>query len=263
MAELDKWRDYAAVLNFPRPENAEKDYLQELLLKGIFAFTDDIVFRGGTALSKFYGSGRFSDDLDFVIRKSIDRGDLDRCIKGIKKGINSVGDFFGTKFHEERYREMLEYTIKVSGPLFIASGNEAAIQKLYIDLNTKEMALIKPKVIFRAPIYETIGNYTVIVEDIKELLADKVKALIERHYKGKGAFTRDIYDIWAISEKYNQKIDFGLVKEKMERYGIKRFSVEDFKNALKDAAPIWDKEMSAVMRRFPSYETVNNVVKNL
>ncbi len=46
-------------------EYIEKDYFQDLLLYQLYKQTNQLVFKGGTALYKFYQLPRFSEDLDF------------------------------------------------------------------------------------------------------------------------------------------------------------------------------------------------------
>ncbi len=54
---------------FKDPYQTEKDYLQDLMLYSIYSFsTNEFVFKGGTAFSKFYYSDRFSEDLDFTMQ---------------------------------------------------------------------------------------------------------------------------------------------------------------------------------------------------
>src|SRR5574343_173248 len=46
---------------------AEKDYYQNIVLFCVYRiYANEIVFKGGTALSKCYGLDRFSEDLDFT-----------------------------------------------------------------------------------------------------------------------------------------------------------------------------------------------------
>ena len=262
MTEIDKWRNYSLMLNFPSPENAEKDFLQELLLKEIYAKTEGIVFIGGTALSKFYGSGRFSEDLDFVMADESYIKHAENVLSKIEAGIKNVGNYFRVSFDKTIYRDMFGYSIRIEGPLFVSSGNPAAIQKVSIDLNSREIVSLKPRLVFRNPMYENIRNYTILVEELEELLADKVKAAIERHAKRKGSYVRDLYDIWSISKKYDTNINFGLVKEKMRKYGVKEFSLLDFKTTLNDAKDIWETEISAVMRTYPTYDDIKSTIEN-
>ena len=54
-----------------RTDYAEKDYVNSWVLYGIYttAFGDDLLFKGGTALSKLYfpDTWRFSEGLDFTV----------------------------------------------------------------------------------------------------------------------------------------------------------------------------------------------------
>ena len=53
--------------------NAEKDYLQDLILFSIYSIVGkELVFKGGTCLYKFYKLNRFSEDLDFTLTKKTD-----------------------------------------------------------------------------------------------------------------------------------------------------------------------------------------------
>ena len=52
---------------YEQPYQKEKDYVEELFLDEIYTITGELVFKGGTALSKFYNSIRFYDDLDFSL----------------------------------------------------------------------------------------------------------------------------------------------------------------------------------------------------
>jgi predicted nucleotidyltransferase component of viral defense system len=71
----------AQQMNIP-PEYVEKDYWVTFALKRIFQspINEEVVFKGGTALSKCYGLiERFSEDIDLVIlRKS---GESDNKMK--------------------------------------------------------------------------------------------------------------------------------------------------------------------------------------
>jgi predicted nucleotidyltransferase component of viral defense system len=68
--------------------NAEKDYLLEHMLYATSDFNRFLVFKGGTALYKFYSFHRFSDDLDFdAVGK---RPDLDRVIKKIERNLELI-----------------------------------------------------------------------------------------------------------------------------------------------------------------------------
>lgn len=181
--------------------------------------------------------------------------EIEELLRRIEASVKNVGGYFQIEYEVEKYKDMIEYNIKIQGPLYIASGHESAKQRIKLAINTYERASKKPETIFRTPMYETLRPYNVVVESISELLADKVKATIERREKHKTVFVRDLYDIWIVTKKYNLNFDFKLVKEKM-KYGIKPFSLKDFKNCISESEEFWREEMSNVMRSFPEYGEV-------
>lgn len=81
--------------------NTEKDYLIDLALLSISKNTkNELVFKGGTCLYKFYKLNRFSEDLDFSSRECID----------INKLINNViQDFsrFEIKANQHKKKSLL------------------------------------------------------------------------------------------------------------------------------------------------------------
>ena len=68
---------------------AEKDYLSELILLSISRRTkDELVFKGGTCLFKFYKLDRFSEDLDFALQKDLD---ITKLVDKIVSDLNAFG----------------------------------------------------------------------------------------------------------------------------------------------------------------------------
>ena len=49
----------------PSRTDAQRDYLQHLILWLLYARSQELVFKGGTALRLVYGGNRYSEDLDF------------------------------------------------------------------------------------------------------------------------------------------------------------------------------------------------------
>ena len=66
--------------------NTERDYLLDVCLHAVSRYRGALVFKGGTALHKFHGLDRFSEDLDFVLGKR--RLDLE----GVRDRVYNVGD---------------------------------------------------------------------------------------------------------------------------------------------------------------------------
>ena len=62
----------------------ERDYAQSYVLAGLMsqpALKETLVFKGGTALKKmFFGSYRFSEDLDFSVIQAVNREELEEIV---------------------------------------------------------------------------------------------------------------------------------------------------------------------------------------
>lgn len=76
----------------------EKDYYLSLLLSGIGSLTDDLIFKGGTCLSKvYYSYYRLSEDLDFSMRLpgQVTRAVRRKVIQPVKDKIQSFAKNYG------------------------------------------------------------------------------------------------------------------------------------------------------------------------
>ncbi|ASI13784.1 nucleotidyltransferase toxin [Candidatus Mancarchaeum acidiphilum] len=252
--ETKEWRAYADRLGFPKTQDAEKDYLQELMLYQIFNRSTNIIFRGGTAISKLYGSGRFSEDLDFILQNPTEVEVIKKLINRAIKGINLQ---YNANFKVEKYKNMLKYTIKIKGPLYAISNNPQSVQTLGLDMNLFERPMMDVKHMPRMPIYSDIPSYIINSLDVNELLADKIKALMERTEP----VARDMYDSWILCRKYDTKPNLELVGKKMQLYGRtdnEEFSLERLKEKIEIVGKVWDSEMSRLVRNPPDYNEVKS-----
>ncbi len=249
--EIGKWRRYADLLGLVKPEHAEKDYLQELLLSGLCSGKGGrLVFRGGTAISKFYGSGRFSEDLDFVLTNPDGSAEA-----RIEAAIKALGMRYSTDYRKKAYRNMVRYDLKVKGPIYGLAGNEQAKQTVKVDVNTYERPLMEPDTLHRIPVYEDLGPYSAAVAAKEELLADKVKSIMERTRP----MARDLYDAWLLARKYGLRQDSKLIRRKMLEYGKhsdERFSMAVLKGKIREIGAVWGIELSRLMKTVPDYSTV-------
>lgn len=260
MYSIDDMRVYAERLGFKEAYMAEKDYMQELLLREIFSRVsgDRLVFRGGTALAKIYGSGRFSNDLDFVTYKLIDKSAL---LKNIEHAIKSINDLYETTFTgPETYKEMVGYEIKINGPIFISSKHEASRQTVSIDINMYEKPILAPMSLIRTPIYNDIPPYSLSVKQLEELLLDKVAALLER----KRLPARDLYDIWIILRKNPSNLDKGKIKKAYDAY-CERCGKIDYPTLaarIDMVEKVWKDEISSLINVPISFDIVSAETKS-
>jgi predicted nucleotidyltransferase component of viral defense system len=252
--ELNKWRDYSGALGFVKPEHAEKDYLQELLLFELYSgrLRAALLFRGGTAISKFYGSGRFSEDIDLILANDVDAS---RLGEEIDAAIKRIGLYYPLESKKVLYRNMTKYDLKIKGPIYFVANNEQAKQSIKIDLNTYERPQAQPNNTYRIPVYEDLKPYNLLVATKEELLADKIKAIVERT----SPVARDLYDAWLLIRKYGIKPNLAMVEKKIFEYGKQkgeRFSTKDLRSRIEQIGDIWDTELSRLMKAVPDYKSV-------
>ncbi len=247
---LDK-NSLLATSNYEQPYQKEKDYIEEMFLAGIYDCFDDLVFKGGTALSKFYDSVRFSDDLDFSLAE--------------KKESEKIGATL-EKMIEERSRDYpirvmrrmdtsdaTTYELSIRGPLFEMLNK---YQHLKIEIN-KSTSVVETTTTFRRnPVYNDLKPYLAIVMSLKEILAEKTEALLFRH----NLKARDLYDLYFLMQK-GTEIKVSLIDRKMREQGH-TFTAERFMKRVDAMAEIWEKELRRLLPedKFVLYGTVKKSV---
>jgi len=180
-------------------ENAIKEITQEVALYGLqeSGFFEKATFHGGTCLRIIHGLDRFSEDLDFVLKKPNSDFDLTPYIEKTIKMMNVYG-----------------YQIEISGEDKADSNvrsrflKDDSIKKLLnfensLDLRRKiqikvEVDINPPKgAIDEANYLDFPTEFMISTHDMPSLLAGKCHALLCRNYiKG-----RDWYDyLWYISK---------------------------------------------------------------
>lgn len=180
-----------------------REYLQLLFLKYFYAEnnTDQVFFKGGTALRLLYDSFRFSEDLDFtsVLGKEKLRKTIEKSLKKLQKEVSdlsfkeqeSIADSYTGKIYQQL--EELDFPLTVR-----------------LDFSMREepyrtdSSLIETQ--FPVSPYPQVSHLT-----IEEILAEKVRAVTVR-VRG-----RDIFDLWFILSK-KVDIDWKLVEKKMDLY---------------------------------------------
>jgi hypothetical protein len=228
----------------------ENDYLQNVALVGIYtAFGAGLVFKGGTALQKVYGLGRLSRDLDFNLTGA-SRDDTPRAV-------DLIGDYYPARVAKKaKVKHGIGYVIAIKGPSYSQTGEE---HKLPLTLNTEEPLSLKPVfktinpgILYRDP---DLRPYSVLVMDIKEILAEKVRALVTR----KEPEPRDLYDIRFILEN-GVPMEKGILDEKMG-FAHAVFSKAAMRRRIAEIEPEWDRDLGSLVDRLPDYkETAKYVV---
>jgi len=242
MISRNELEEYSKLRGIKNIGHAEKDYFQNILLFIIYQnFGNEIVFKGGTALSKCYGLNRFSEDLDFTCKNEFNFEAIERGLKRFKL------DF---EVKEEKFERSNSFIIKINGPLY--NGNKNSKCKIILDCSLREEVSIKPLIKNIGRFLEEIPSFDVYVMSQEEILAEKIRAIITRNK------ARDLYDLYYLIQS-NTKLNKELIEKKLEYYNTK-FNKKAFINSVKNKKEIWLSELSALIDNVPNFNTVAKMV---
>jgi len=187
-----------------------REYIQSLFLKELYEekFSENIFFKGGTAIRLVLGGTRFSEDLDFTVI-------------GEESDFNQFILPFFTKL-EKQYGFTFKKRKSVAGQKYLLTDNSSLIKGgvfISLDFSFREAVLRQSKSVVSS-IYPVIFTSFVYHLAAEEILAEKVRAILTRQQG------RDIYDLWYLLSQ-NTQLDTHLVKEKLNYYQIDQFSSDD------------------------------------
>ena len=204
---------------------AEKEYLQYIFLNAISKQSDNFVFKGGTCLRICYGLERASEDLDFSCNMKL--AELGILVANCLKDFDLLAIPFEI-YSKKEYQGNIRFEIRFKGPLY--SGNKNSTNTLKIDFNKQKVHTRSVRVV--PQLFSDVPLFTLIALEEKEILAEKIRALINRKEP------RDMYDLWMLSKK-GAEIDKKLIKLKLseERANLSDLmfpSKKDYELGLKD-----------------------------
>ena len=215
--------DYLGV----KAEIVEKDYFVTLFLKRIAAVMPDIVFKGGTSLSKCHKViRRFSEDIDITIDTLLSQGQKKKIKQAIVDSTEELGMTIENLDETRSRRDYNRYVIAYDSVIPMASD----ALKAAVLLETSYTAVSFPTVLL--PVHSYIGDmmeqeapdaieeynlnpFEMKVQGIDRTLADKVFAVCDYYLQGKVAkHSRHLYDIYKLLPLVPQDENFReLVKE--------------------------------------------------
>lgn len=189
---------------------AEKDYFLAITLQLIAEspLKNDLIFKGGTALYHCYLEQlRFSEDLDFSSNRASVNLEEVRQIFFANDYLSIKKDYFSKATIKI---EKLQY----AGPL-------GQPNSLKIEIDYLQNVLLPPQMLRYNNVWGV--DFFVKVMDIKEIAAEKIRAMSDR------ARFRDFYDLFLIVEKYqlNLKEIVGFIKQKEIRQPIAKKSIKN------------------------------------
>jgi hypothetical protein len=224
----------------------ELDYFQNIFLFIISKkFSNEIIFKGGTALYKCFGLDRFSEDLDFNVIKETNLEKIEQGLKPFKLNYEKEEKSF------ERNKKII---FRIKGPLY--NGSRNSLCKLELDFSLREEVELKPVTKKIGTFMEEIPSFDILVMNQKEILAEKFRAILTRKK------ARDLYDIYFLLNK-EINVNFDLVNKKLKYYS-KEYNRKEFIKKLKEKEEIWQTEMSRLINNFPSFkEILKFIEKNI
>lgn len=181
-------------------KNSMKEVIQEIVLCGLSraGFFKDAAFYGGTALRIFYDLDRFSEDLDFSLKKPDSNYNFGDFLPMLEKEVSS----YGLNLKAEEKAKTTDSAVKSA----FLKGNTKEHLLLFFNDSNKEVAAnevvkIKFEVDTNPPAFATYETkyrllpvpYQVAMYDMPSLFSGKLHAVICRNWK-KRIKGRDLYD---------------------------------------------------------------------
>ncbi len=185
----------------------EKDYYLTIVLSSINKLSTDLIFKGGTCLSKIYYSYyRLSEDLDFTLRLpyvNATRTTRRNAVKKIKESLNPFLKVFNMSIENLEkgdHRESTQYIYYLDYESIVLNRKESI--KLEIGMRFNPVLTTVAKNVThkfmhpftKEPLFKT-GNVNCLA--LKELVAEKLRAAATR----KGIAGKDFYDLGFLLNK--------------------------------------------------------------
>jgi predicted nucleotidyltransferase component of viral defense system len=227
----------------------ERDYVQGLLLFQFYSRSQQLVFKGGTALRIVYNGNRFSEDLDFNAGAPLE------TVKGLWQGaVNGLLNFGMEAEARNEWQSDEGYSFDVSyrGPLY--DGRDRTKGKVRVDINLRPEEVETRRELV-SPEYDDLRPFVVNVISPSHLLAEKVRALFTR---GK---PRDAYDIWLLSAR-GIELNRALLEQKFTPLEIP-LTRERLQTSLEKAQADWERDLRPLLSQFVKWEDALAVIAPL
>ena len=264
-----------------RTATIDKDWVLGHFIDAIYTIPEcrnNLIFKGGTCLKKCrFPDYRFSEDLDFTVANENFVFDL----KMLKKIVELVTErtemllYVQSLDNLQFNNQTTGYCAKVKFWGADHSKNQQPTEPNRWQTSIKIEIILYEKMIFAPVIANIIHNYSdkltenaqnIPIYSISEVLAEKIRALIQRSYTA----PRDYFDIWYLSKNIEnidwQEVVKGFYKKieykSMQFSGVEQLINENNDKILKSA---WKNSLEHQIGsgKLPEYETVRDDLKIL
>lgn len=223
----------------------DKDWVLGHFVDAIFSIDscrEALIFKGGTCLRKCYiPDYRFSEDLDFTSISPDFQLDEDL----LRQIISIVQERTGMQLHLEKLTDLRHNDMPTGYAAIVKFwGADHSKDQIPPDpsrwtTSIKIEIILYEKMLFEPSMKTVYHDYSdqlssavneIVCYDIREVLSEKLRALIQRSYTA----PRDYYDIWYLS-KYVDNLPWSEIKqaflEKMAFKGLEFTGVDQLLNA--------------------------------
>lgn len=237
---------------------AEKNYVNSWILWAIYTGTygENLLFKGGTALSKLYfpETWRYSEDLDFGVEGQF-RGDRDDLEAALDAASRTSGiDFDVTKHRELRVEGYPTHYVSV----------DVQYEAILDHKNTTSLDIMIDEHVHFAPIehtheYEDTPAFEILAYSLEEIFAEKLRALYQRER------ARDYYDIYRMVTDvgFDDSVVLPAFQTKCEHDGLE-IDVSDGLPAEKQAGirDEWDAMLPDLVADIPDLDEAHGTIES-
>lgn len=233
------------------PANAERDYLQELILFTLYGEVGpELVFKGGTCLYKLHKLSRFSEDLDFTADR---KADVEEAVRAAVDRLKFLGVSGEVKNVKRSGRET-NIRLLFRGPLY--RGSRESLCFIPLNVSTRERAILGPERSAIRPMYRDIPSFDVFSMRVEEIMAEKVRAVLTRRKP------RDVHDLWFL-RRNGVRVDPKLVNRKLSAHKIK-FDEKKFLERVERMSGLWRIDLkNLVLGGLPDFGEVKREVAGI
>jgi predicted nucleotidyltransferase component of viral defense system len=250
------------------PGIVEKDYILSKVLT-VLAHTTEVqeslVFKGGTALKKFfYSTWRYSEDLDFTATRAMTREAIQTMFK---RATDAITEQYGLSMRVIEYsqypkegNEIVSAQLKLGydGPLRRSSGLKNNVR---VDIAFVEAIVDKPEARQMLLAYPDDVETRMLVYTLEEIVAEKMRSILQR---GK---SRDYYDVWLLlkdfAKDFNPERTRDILHEKCAFKQMPKAQANDFfdPKRIVEAKSFWQRGLAHQMESLPGFEQVIDALR--
>ena len=239
--DLTDLRKRAAKLGIPQAI-LEKDYVLSVVLLELSrsSLKKRLAFKGGTAIKKaYFQNARFSEDLDFTVLDGTEN-EIQTELKQLLDSRELLGVRFET-LEQEKTNAGLRVALRFSA--FLEHP-----QRIRFDFSFRENLFLIPVDMQVFDDY-VLGNASMLVMPLEELLAEKIHATFSR------TVARDLYDLWFLL-KNGVNTDMSLLERKFSYYHEK-YEPEKLAQKLDAFKPKWRRELEQFIPTLPEFDPLS------